>query len=119
MSLTFPGKLHKNQIMKGYLILKEVENILDKNPSNAHGKLVDCSNRFYTLIPHDYGFKVPPIIGNKKILQAKMEMLDVIKILLFFLMKRLFLKWSLLLKLLVLEKTLMRIQSILNTKPSK
>jgi poly [ADP-ribose] polymerase len=71
------GKLSKKQINKGYEILKEVEDILSKPSSNTNAKLIDCSNRFYTLIPHDFGFKLPAIINNKKVLEAKLEMLEV------------------------------------------
>jgi hypothetical protein len=70
------GKLSKKQIRKGYEILKECEEELNqKNPKK--NVLLDCTNRFYTLIPHDFGFKIPPIIGTLKMVQSKMEMLDV------------------------------------------
>eukprot|EP01114_Cavostelium_apophysatum_P017118 TRINITY_DN5010_c0_g1_i1.p1 TRINITY_DN5010_c0_g1~~TRINITY_DN5010_c0_g1_i1.p1 ORF type:complete len:839 (+),score=296.05 TRINITY_DN5010_c0_g1_i1:94-2610(+) len=69
------GKLSKKQIMKGFEILKEIETILNGG-QYSRPKLVDCANRFYTLIPHNYGMKVPPLLDNKKMVQAKLEMLE-------------------------------------------
>jgi poly [ADP-ribose] polymerase len=71
------GKLSKLQIKKGYEILKEIEQLLNSGAPNA--KFIDCSNRFYTLIPHAFGFKAPPIINNLKLLQSKLDMLEVSK----------------------------------------
>jgi poly [ADP-ribose] polymerase len=72
------GKLSKTQIKKGYEILKEIGALL--NQGGNYNKLVDCSNRFYTLIPHDTGFKAPPVINNLKLLQSKLEMLEVLHV---------------------------------------
>ena len=44
----------------------------DKNPS----KILDCSNRFYTLIPHDFGMQKPPLLDNADFINAKTQMLD-------------------------------------------
>eukprot|EP01116_Phalansterium_solitarium_P005995 TRINITY_DN18306_c0_g1_i1.p1 TRINITY_DN18306_c0_g1~~TRINITY_DN18306_c0_g1_i1.p1 ORF type:complete len:810 (+),score=221.49 TRINITY_DN18306_c0_g1_i1:227-2656(+) len=72
------GKLSKKQINKGYSILKEVEDILNSGtPSTA--KLLDCANRFYTLIPHAFGMKAPPVINSKKMVQDKLDMLDALQ----------------------------------------
>jgi len=69
------GKLSKNQIKKGFEILKEIESLLNSSNS-SHSKFVDCSNRFYTMIPHAFGMKPPPLINNINLLKAKMEMLE-------------------------------------------
>lgn len=37
----------------------------------AGAKMMDCSNRFYTLIPHDYGMKQPPMLDNAAMIKAK------------------------------------------------
>jgi hypothetical protein len=38
--------------------------------------LFDACNRFYTLIPHDFGLKTPPLLNDSKIIKEKMEMLN-------------------------------------------
>ncbi|XP_037803943.1 poly [ADP-ribose] polymerase 1-like [Penaeus monodon] len=39
-------------------------------------QLLDCSNRFFTLIPHDFGMKKPPILDDLELIKAKVAMLD-------------------------------------------
>lgn len=70
------GKLSKSQINKGYQILKEIEEILSKPSSKMEVLLTDCTNRFYTAIPHAFLHNLPPKINNKKILKEKIEMLE-------------------------------------------
>ena len=51
-------------------LLKEIQG--DKNP----GKIMDASNRFYTLIPHDFGMKKPPLLNNEEVITLKTMMVD-------------------------------------------
>ena len=37
--------------------------------SNAN-KILDASNRFYTLIPHDFGLKSPPKLDNEDLIKV-------------------------------------------------
>ncbi|CAG8650312.1 2001_t:CDS:2 [Cetraspora pellucida] len=67
------GKLSKNTITRGYEILKNIESVLTKNDV---GDLVELSNDFYTVIPHNFGFNKPPIINNIAILKTKMAMVE-------------------------------------------
>jgi len=41
--------------------------ISDGGSKNA---LLDASNRFYTLIPHDFGMKKPPLLDNLELIQV-------------------------------------------------
>lgn len=68
------GKLSKKQVEKAYAVLTELQQIIDgdKNPN----KLLDASNRFYTLIPHDFGMKKPPLLDSEAAIKSKIEMLD-------------------------------------------
>eukprot|EP00434_Breviolum_minutum_P001435 symbB.v1.2.001263.t1/scaffold65.1/size366479/10 len=50
------GKLTEQQIEKGQDVL-------------------DLSSEYYTLIPHDFGFKVPPVINTKEMVEAEEELL--------------------------------------------
>jgi len=70
------GNISGNQLAKGYQALEELENQLNgaANPTT----LSDLSNRFYTIIPHDFGFSKPPIIDNKELLQKKYDLLEVL-----------------------------------------
>ena len=72
------GKLSKNQIETAYKILTEVQSMI-KNSSGSESKFLDASNRFYTLIPHDFGMKTPPLLDNPDIVKNKIDMLDNMK----------------------------------------
>ncbi|KAM7430085.1 Poly [ADP-ribose] polymerase 1 [Porites harrisoni] len=68
------GKLTKRQIESAYAVLGEVQKLIsDGGSSNS---ILDASNRFYTLIPHDFGMKKPPMLDNLELIQAKVGMLD-------------------------------------------
>ncbi|XP_053460936.1 poly [ADP-ribose] polymerase 1 [Nycticebus coucang] len=68
------GKLSKRQIQAAYSILSEVQQAVSQGSSDS--QILDLSNRFYTLIPHDFGMKKPPLLNNAGSVQAKVEMLD-------------------------------------------
>ncbi|KFO19690.1 Poly [ADP-ribose] polymerase 1 [Fukomys damarensis] len=68
------GKLSKRQIQAAYTILSDVQQALSQGSSDS--QILDLSNRFYTLIPHDFGMKKPPLLNNADSVQAKVEMLD-------------------------------------------
>ncbi|KAM9779205.1 poly [ADP-ribose] polymerase 1 isoform X2 [Syngnathus typhle] len=68
------GKLSKRQIQSAYALLTEVQQAVSDNAAESH--VLDLSNRFYTLIPHDFGMKKPPLLSNLDYIQAKVQMLD-------------------------------------------
>jgi poly [ADP-ribose] polymerase len=78
------GKLSKNQIHKGYKILKKIQMLLNgtsdeedsDDENNAYTDLKSLSSRFYTLIPHSFGMKVPPLIDTAVKLKKKIDMLQ-------------------------------------------
>jgi poly [ADP-ribose] polymerase len=62
-------KLSKKQLEKAYGILSQAQELLDsKNVSKT--KFVDLSNQFYTLIPHDFGRKTPPVLDDGEIIKV-------------------------------------------------
>uniref|UniRef100_A0A3P8X066 Poly [ADP-ribose] polymerase n=1 Tax=Cynoglossus semilaevis TaxID=244447 RepID=A0A3P8X066_CYNSE len=68
------GKLSKRQIQSAYSLLTEVQQaVSDCVPES---QILDLSNRFYTLIPHDFGMKKPPLLNSLDYIQAKVQMLD-------------------------------------------
>ena len=36
----------------------------------SSNSILDASNRFYTLIPHDFGMKKPPMLDNLELIQV-------------------------------------------------
>ncbi|KAM4632765.1 poly [ADP-ribose] polymerase 1 [Polymixia lowei] len=68
------GKLSKRQIQSAYALLSEVQQAVSDSVPEAN--ILDLSNRFYTLIPHDFGMKKPPLLSNLDYIQAKVQMLD-------------------------------------------
>jgi poly [ADP-ribose] polymerase len=69
------GKLSKNAIQKGYEILKELSEAIEKKKSKS--VLSDLSGQFYSYIPHNFGFKQMSefIIETKDEVKKKLEML--------------------------------------------
>lgn len=63
------GKLSKKQIEQAYSVLSQTQNLLNNNETQE-AKFVDISNQFYTLIPHDFGRKSPPIINNHELIKV-------------------------------------------------
>jgi poly [ADP-ribose] polymerase len=55
------GKLSKAQIVKGFEVLDEIKQVLDKKSTAG---LTELSNRFYTVVPHDFGRQRPTIINT-------------------------------------------------------
>lgn len=71
------GRISKKQIKEAFQHLKVIEAELKKKKANRTA-LVDSSSMFYTLIPHDFGFSLPPTIDDEAMLKRKMEMLEML-----------------------------------------
>src|SRR5947208_14974534 len=68
------GQLTKHQVQLGYEVLEELETAIDKGSANLINTL---SSRFYTLIPHAFGRRVPPPINTHDPLQKNSYTLNV------------------------------------------
>ncbi|KAL2323662.1 hypothetical protein Fmac_028041 [Flemingia macrophylla] len=69
------GKLSKSTILKGYEVLKRLADVIDK----ADRKILEqLSGEFYTVIPHDFGFKKMRefVIDTPQKLKRKLEMVE-------------------------------------------
>jgi poly [ADP-ribose] polymerase len=66
------GKLSKSQIAKGFEVLEEIEEVVNKKKK---GSLAELTSRFYTLVPHAFGRQRPPIIADQETVRKKMDML--------------------------------------------
>ncbi|KYN13833.1 PREDICTED: poly [ADP-ribose] polymerase [Trachymyrmex cornetzi] len=71
------GKLSKKQIEKAYAVLTELQEVLKITTDDVdRATLVDASNRFYTLIPHNFGISGPKVLGSLEEIKIKCDMLD-------------------------------------------
>ena len=78
------GKLSRKQIESAFTILSEAQNLIKNGDGNdcvpsqssLNMKLLDASNRFFTLIPHDFGLNKPPLLKNPDYIKLKLEMLN-------------------------------------------
>lgn len=66
------GKISKEQIKNAYGALQKIEAELKKKKPNVEA----ATSEFYTLIPHDFGFRRPPLINTVAMLKDKINMLD-------------------------------------------
>ncbi|XP_034514286.1 protein mono-ADP-ribosyltransferase PARP3 isoform X3 [Ailuropoda melanoleuca] len=73
-----PGKLSKQQIARGFEALEALEVAL-RAPADGGLSLEELSSHFYTVIPHNFGRNRPPPINSPELLQAKKDMLLVIR----------------------------------------
>jgi poly [ADP-ribose] polymerase 2/3/4 len=74
------GKLSKATIMRGFQTLKDLSLVLDDPAAAAAAgntmSVEDYSNRFYSLIPHNFGRNRPPIINNQVTVKREIELLE-------------------------------------------
>ena len=71
------GRLSKNQINEGYKILSEASLYVNEEDREKNKmKILDVSNRFFTVIPHDFGMRRAPLLDNTEIINSKCKMLD-------------------------------------------
>ncbi|KAH7933704.1 hypothetical protein HPB49_015960 [Dermacentor silvarum] len=68
------GKLSKRQIQKAYSVLTELAELIKSGGSD--NQFTDASNRFYTLIPHDFGMSKPTLLKDDKLIEQKVNMLS-------------------------------------------
>eukprot|EP00105_Crassostrea_gigas_P028461 XP_011450121.1 PREDICTED: poly [ADP-ribose] polymerase 3-like [Crassostrea gigas] len=69
------GKLSKAQIAKGFEVLEDLEKAVD---ARNNAQIVSLSSKFYTVIPHDFGRKVPPVLNTLETIREKYDMLLVL-----------------------------------------
>ncbi|KAL5288318.1 PARP1 family protein [Megaselia abdita] len=68
------GKLSQKQIQSAYKVLSEVNALIQNGGSNP--QFIDCTNRFYTLIPHNFGVENPPLLDTVDQVNNLSQMLD-------------------------------------------
>lgn len=68
------GKLTEAQIGKGKKVLDKLQDVLKKSSPNK-AQLDALSSEYYTTIPHNFGWKKPPVISTTNMLEAEMQLL--------------------------------------------
>ncbi len=74
------GKLSKRTLEQGYQALKDLAQLLagsapNSGSSSGHS-IPSLSNLYYSLIPHDFGRRAPPVICNNDLLKKEVELLQ-------------------------------------------
>ena len=69
------GKITVEQIKAGYVALKKISECVEEGKSSGRELLQAC-NDFYTRIPHEFGFKTPPLIKTAQEVKKKLELLE-------------------------------------------
>ncbi|KAL5701309.1 NAD(+) ADP-ribosyltransferase [Ranunculus cassubicifolius] len=69
------GKLSKSTILKGYGVLKRISEVISQSNRKT---LEELSGEFYTVIPHDFGFKKMSefVIDTPHKLKLKLQMVE-------------------------------------------
>lgn len=72
------GKISRKMISDGYKILKQIEQELMRPGGPRREELAELSGRFYTVIPHNFGFNkaVSFIINTLEKLRDKLDVLE-------------------------------------------
>lgn len=68
------GKLSKGTITRGFQTLKDLAAIVDDPTSRDDVEVL--SNRYYSLIPHDFGRTRPPVIDTNLLLKKEIDLLE-------------------------------------------
>eukprot|EP00667_Euglena_gracilis_P003046 EG_transcript_3054 len=68
------GKISKQQVKMGYEVLTRLASALKTNAGGT--TLASLSSEFYTIIPHNFGMRVPPVINSEEAIHKKIELLD-------------------------------------------
>lgn len=68
------GRLSKKQLHDAYQTLTELNDLVTRGASNS--EFIGLSNKFFTLVPHNFGMKQAPIIDTLEMIQSKREILD-------------------------------------------
>merc|ERR1719427_1492801 len=69
------GKLSRQQMQNAYKILSDAIKLVEAG-SLTGPQMCDVTNKFYTLIPHDFGFNQPTPLCDMEIINSKIRMLE-------------------------------------------
>ncbi|EDQ88218.1 uncharacterized protein MONBRDRAFT_26401 [Monosiga brevicollis MX1] len=72
------GALSKRQLQEAYSVLTTISELLeaDLSQSELELRLSSATNRFYTLVPHDFGEDRPPLIDSVVAIREKTALVE-------------------------------------------
>ncbi|KAF7306447.1 Poly [ADP-ribose] polymerase [Mycena indigotica] len=77
------GKLAKSTVLNGFAALKALSEVINDPNGDAAKELgglakacEHLSGRYYSIIPHDFGFSRPVSINTKQLLEKELELVD-------------------------------------------
>lgn len=70
------GKISSEQIGNAMKVLRNIEKLVRNNKDSASKQIVDATNKFYSLIPHNFGVRRPPLLNTKETIDKNYEMLS-------------------------------------------
>lgn len=72
------GQLSKKQIHDAYQVLGQAQSMILKSSKMEYSKnkMVELTNQFFTLIPHNFGRKNVPLLDNEDVIKSKLQMLE-------------------------------------------
>lgn len=68
------GKVSRSQITRAYHLLNQISWII-RRQHYQQSDIIEYSNQFYSLMPHNSALERPPLLDNAAIIQKKSEML--------------------------------------------
>ncbi len=68
------GKISGSQISDAFSVLNELVKLFEDETSSS-AKIAELSNQFYTLIPHDVGFKKLPLLNTNEVIFPYLDVL--------------------------------------------
>jgi len=69
------GKVTTEQISAGYQSLKSISDCISRGKTTG-SEIVKACNDFYTRIPHEFGFRTPPVIRTSEMVKNKLQLLE-------------------------------------------
>ncbi|KAJ3152126.1 Poly [ADP-ribose] polymerase 1 [Geranomyces michiganensis] len=75
------GKLSAGMITEAFTVLSEAMDLVAGGAKDlaTKTKIVQLSNHFFTVIPHDFGSSNAPLLDNSEIIRAKLDTLDTLR----------------------------------------
>lgn len=73
------GKLAKSTVLNGFSALKEISELLQKETDGeaiSRAELVELSNRYYSIIPHDFGRIRATALTSMELLKRELDLVD-------------------------------------------
>jgi len=73
------GKISKKQVTQAYVVLNDAQNLIEKLAKSAEDDrasikqlILDSSNKFYSMIPHNFGTRIPPMLEDAGLIKVRL-----------------------------------------------